>query len=398
MVKVLIVGQTPPPYLGQPIMIQRLLESDMPGVELHHVGVRLSTEASEVGRFGWSKLLTLFTIIGRIWWARVFRGVKVLYYPPAGPVRVTMFRDFAILLPTRWLFSKTIFHFHASGLSELYDRLPGWQRWLFRRAYFRPDAAVRLSTFTPDDAHRLQARREYIIPYGIEDPTTTVARREPSPRQTSDEPLRILFVANLKESKGLLVVIEAVRLLQQRRVPFQLEVMGQWESPAFAEQVHARVAELGLESQVKFLGMLTGTEKFAAFARADVFCFPSFYESEALPVVLIEAMSYGLPIVATRWRGIPSMVVDGETGYLVEPRTIEPVADRLAALAGDAELRSTMSRQARARFLREFTLSRHIMRMRQVFLDMAGRTTATESAEELTQEVADEFAPVEALA
>jgi len=397
MVKVLVVGQTPPPYLGQPIMIQRLLESDMPGVELHHVGIRLSTAASEVGRFGWSKLLTLLAIVARIWWARIFHGVKVLYYPPAGPVRVTMFRDFAILLPTRWMFSKTIFHFHASGLSELYDRLPGWQQWLFRRAYFHPDAGVRLSTFTPDDAHRLEARREYIIPYGIEDPTTAVPRREPN-AAVHGEPLQILFVANLKESKGLLVVIEAASRLQQRGVPFQVEIMGQFESPEFADRVKARIAELQLESQVKFLGMLTGNEKFAAFARADVFCFPSFYESEALPVVLIEAMSYGLPIVATRWRGIPSMVADGETGYLVEPREVEPVADRLAELADDPELRSEMSRHARGRFLREFVLSRHIMRMRQVFLDMAGPAGPQPPSLEPVAEAGPLTAEVEALA
>ena len=65
--------------------------------------------------------------------------------------------------------------------------------------------------------------------------------------------------------------------------------------------MHARVKELGLENHVQFLGMLTGDAKFAAYARADVFSMPTFYESEAFPVVLLEAMAYGLPIVATRW-------------------------------------------------------------------------------------------------
>jgi glycosyltransferase involved in cell wall biosynthesis len=51
-----------------------------------------------------------------------------------------------------------------------------------------------------------------------------------------------------------------------------------------------------------------------------VFCFPSFFNSEAFPVVLLEALACGLPIVSTRWRGIPSIVDDGECGLLVEPR------------------------------------------------------------------------------
>ena len=68
MVKVLVVGQTPPPYLGQPIMLQKLLDSPIADVELHHVGIRLSTDANEVGRFRWSKVLTLIPIVLRIVW------------------------------------------------------------------------------------------------------------------------------------------------------------------------------------------------------------------------------------------------------------------------------------------------------------------------------------------
>ncbi len=370
MVRVLVVGQTPPPFLGQPIMLQKLLDSKVEDVEFHHVGIRLSTDANEVGRFRWSKVLTLIPIVAQIVWARL-RGVKILYYPPAGPNKVTIFRDFAILLPTRWMFAKTIFHFHASGLSEIYERLPGWQRFLFRRAYYGADAGIRLSPLTPDDARQLRVRREYVVANGIEDPCPAGPVFDAT-AISPQRPLRVLFVAMLRESKGLLVLIEATAQLVARGVPVAVEIMGQFISPDFAEQVHARVKELGLENHVTFLGLLTGDAKFAAYARADVFSMPTFYESEAFPVVLLEAMAYGLPIVATRWRGIPSIVDDEVTGFLVTPRDPEPVADRLQSLADDASLREQLGRTARHKFLNEFVWATHLANMRQVFLDTAG--------------------------
>lgn len=376
MVKVLVVGQTPPPFLGQPIMLQRLLESEIADVELHHLRMVLSGDANEVGRFRWGKVFSLLPIVLRILYARIVRGVNVLYYPPAGPNRVTMFRDFAILLPTRWLFKKTIFHFHASGLTEMYPRLPAWQRWLFRRAYFYPDAAIRLSDLTPEDARGVRARREYVIANGIDDPCPAGPEHSSAPVSEA-RPLRLLFVAMLRESKGVLVLIEAAARLKGEGIPFRLEIMGQFISPEFKDQVHARVAELGLNDQITFLGMLTGDAKFAAYARADVFCMPTHYESEAFPVVLLEAMAYGLPIVATRWRGIPSIVTDGETGFLVATRDPEAVAERLAALADDTELRTQLGLNARERFAREFVWPVHVEHMRAMFLDVAGVLTPT---------------------
>jgi glycosyltransferase involved in cell wall biosynthesis len=371
MVKVLVVGQTPPPYLGQPIMLQRLLESKIDDVQLHHLRMVLSGDANEVGRFRWSKVFSLLPIVLRILYARILGGVDVLYYPPAGPNRVTLFRDFAILLPTRWLFRKTIFHFHASGLTEMYPRLPGWQRWLFRRAYFYPDAAIRLSDLTPDDARGVRAKREYVIANGIDDPCPTGPPQHSLAPVSEARPLRLLFVAMLRESKGVLVLVEAAARLKATGVAFRLEIMGQFISPEFKDQVQARVADLGLNEQITFLGMLTGDAKFAAYARADVFCMPTHYEREAFPVVLLEAMAYGLPIVATEWRGIPSIVTDGETGFLVATRDPEAVADRLAKLAKNTELREQLGQNARERFEREFIWSVHVARMREMFLEVA---------------------------
>jgi glycosyltransferase involved in cell wall biosynthesis len=176
----------------------------------------------------------------------------------------------------------------------------------------------------------------------------------------------------LSETKGLLDLVEACGRLSARGVPFRLEIMGQPESDKFIARLRARIVDLNLCRHVQFLGVLTGREKFAAFARSDVFCMPTFYERETFGIVFVEAMACGLPVVATRWRGVPSVVDDGRTGFLVEPRDVDGIANRLADLADNAQLRRQMGVAGRERFLREFSLPRHIARMRRVFLDVAG--------------------------
>lgn len=379
MVKVIVAAQTPPPNLGQPIMVQYLVNSEMPGVEMRHVRVALSSEASDVGRFRIRKLLRLIPMVLQIVRAQWRERADILYYPPASATKLSMFRDFLVLLPTRHLFSKVVFHFHATGHATLYEQLSGWQRWLFRRTYFGADAAIRISELAPDDGRLVGAKRHYIVPNGIEDlgPRPPAARPAPGPA-TAERPLRLLFVSLLYEAKGLLVLIEACGQLAARGVPFRLEVMGRFKTEEFESRVRERIAELGIEACVSFLGQLGGEDKRAAFHRADVLCHPTYHDN--FPVVIIEAMACEMPVVATRWSGIPSIVDDEVTGFLVEPRDPDPVAERLAELAADGELRQRMGRAGRERFVQEFTLARHAQRMRQVFLEVGGQAiTANDS-------------------
>lgn len=379
MLKVLVVGQTPPPYGGQAIMISRFVNCQLSDVTLVHARMGFSAHMNEVGRVRLSKITHMLGLIARMIYHRLISGARVLYYPPAGPDRVPMFRDFVILISTRWLFDKTIFHYHSGGISELYDQLPSWQQWLFRRAYFGADAAIRLSELNPDDGKRLKAKREFIVPNGIDDPCPDLEIPEALPAITANRPLRILFVGILRESKGVLDLIEACGKLAARGIAFEAELMGQWHSDEFAARAGRRIAELNLGDRIRFLGQVTGGEKFDAYRRADVFCFPSFFNNETFGVVLVEAMACGLPTVSTYWRAIPSVVDEGRTGFLVQPHDPDALADRLETLANDPTLRRQMGQAGRDRFLREFTFTRHAERMRRALLETAGVELVAES-------------------
>lgn len=348
--KVVVVGQTPPPFGGQAVMIQALLDGDYSTVELVHVRMDFSHHVDEIGSFRVRKLGHLAVTIARIAAARVRHRATTLYYPPAGPNLVPICRDLAILLCTRWMFRAVVFHFHASGLSEAYSRLPAPLRPLYRFAYRNPDVALRLSELTPDDPAALGAARVHLVPNGVPDHCLGTAHERPGGAPA------LLYVGVVSESKGVLVLLEACAILKKHGVAFRLNLVGAPQPATFAAVLTEAIEARGLENEVRLCGVQEGEDKWRLYREAAVFGFPTFFESEAFPVVLLEAMQFGLPVVATDWRGIPSIVEDGRTGFLVPPHDAGALAERMEALLGQPDLAQAMGARGRQRYLAHFTV------------------------------------------
>lgn len=362
---VVVVGQTPPPYGGQAMMIANLLKGRYSDVRLVHVRMAFSNELQETGRVNLRKLVHVPVLAGRIAVARYRAGASVLYYPPSGADRLPLYRDLALLVATRWMFAGTILHFHAGGVHEVYERLSPLGAAAFRRAYFGADAGVRTSALAPDDAARLGAHREFVVANGVEDAAAAMPAEAFRTRDVA--PPTILFVGLLRESKGVLVLLEACADLRRRGLDFRLDLVGELHSRALGTRVARLIDENDLQSVVRLRGVLAGDDKHRAYAEASVFCFPSFFESETFGLVLIEAMQFGLPVVATSWRGIPSVVADGDNGYLVPIKDVDALADRLGLLLRDPELAESMGRRGRRLYEERFTLQRFHADIQKVF-------------------------------
>ena len=141
-------------------------------------------------------------------------------------------------------------------------------------AYFGAMRAIRLSEFNPQDGRRLAAKREYVIPNGIDDPCPELSISPLNSAATGDDRLRMLFVGILSEGKGVMVLIEACANLAARGVPFELEMMGQWESDEFAARAQRRIEELNLDKHIRFLGASGATTRLTRFAEQMCFASP----------------------------------------------------------------------------------------------------------------------------
>jgi glycosyltransferase involved in cell wall biosynthesis len=347
-------------------MIERLLHGRFARVRLHHVRMAFSREIAEIGQGSPRKLAHLAKVISQIAYIRAKSRAQVLYYPPAAPNRSALYRDMIVLSAARRWFQKTIYHFHAGGLSDTVESLTAVERRLFHRVFDRPDGAILLSELNPPDGAYVGARKQFVIPYGIED----VAPSYMPERRNAEAPV-ILYVGILVESKGVMILLESCVALKARGLGFRLRLMGGFTSKEFENRVRAFVARHDLRDQVDLLGVLTGEDKWKVFAAADILCFPTFYEMETFGVVVLEAMQFSLPVVASTWRALPSIVDNGRTGLLVQPRDAESCTNALAVLLSDADLRNRMGRAARERFLAEFTAERWYERMESALVALA---------------------------
>ncbi|HZQ84703.1 MAG TPA: glycosyltransferase family 4 protein [Acidimicrobiales bacterium] len=364
---VLIVGQTPPPYGGQAIIIDNLVHGTYEQIDVHHVRMEFSETLSDARKFSVTKVLHVFELIAKVLWARLRTGATVLYYPPSGPTRHGVLRDLVVLPSVRWAFRDTVFHFHAGGISEYYPTLPQPLQFLARRAYFHPTLAINSSELNPPDAAFVGARHSVVVPLGIRDDAATFLDDRPTARGAG-RPV-ILFVGFLVDDKGTVTLLEAAGELRRRGHDVEVRFMGEFPTPEVRDGFWKLAEDQGIRDRVVHLGVLTGDAKSQQYADADIFCFPSHFESETFGVVLLEAMQFELPVVTTRWRGIPSVVAEGETALLADIKDSATVADHLERLLDDPALREKLGQAGRRRFLELYEESRFTAALEQAIVD-----------------------------
>lgn len=172
----------------------------------------------------------------------------------------------------------------------------------------------------------------------------------------------ILFIGRMSGVKGAPLMIDALAALRARHPDARLVMIGDGpERPALQAQAGAH----GLAEAVTFTGTQTQDEVAAHLSRADLLALPSF--AEGVPVVLMEAMAAGLPVVTTRIAGIPEMVENGVSGWLVPPGDLDTLVDRLDALLSDPAGRAAMGAAGRDKVCREYAISHEAAWLAQLF-------------------------------
>jgi glycosyltransferase involved in cell wall biosynthesis len=207
------------------------------------------------------------------------------------------------------------------------------------------------------------------------DPEVFAPRRTDASRAASDggeKPLQILCVGSFEEVKGHRFLLEACARLKETGVPFECHFVG--EGPLRPE-VEKQISSSGLAELVRVHGGLPRGEVLRLLGQAEVMVLPSVPtrdgKREGIPVALMEGMACGLPVVSSRLSGIPELVEDGVSGLLVEPRDSLRLAEALASLARDPNLRAKMGRAGREKVLSEFDLRANAEKLTALFFPKA---------------------------
>jgi glycosyltransferase involved in cell wall biosynthesis len=344
--KILILGQTPPPYGGQAINIEKMIRV----LHQHQFNCRVirmnfSDDISDMGRFSLNKIVRLLKILFQLSWQLLVYRPDITYYPPAGPQRTPIFRDMILLFPIRLFRFNTVFHFHAGGVSEAYKNFNPLLRFFYRFAYYNIDYSICLSLHGRKDPEFLQSKEIMVIPSGVEDPGYNSSEK-------NNEKFTVLFAGLCCESKGVLDFIEIIRAGKKSNPLIHGKILGKIFSSKEAACIQAAVEE----DLISYEGVQTGEAKNEHFTTANAFLFPSFFESENFPTVIIEAFASGLPVIATNWRGIADQVTNEYNGFLHEPHDIKGMTASILQLSTNNMLYGQLATNARRDFETKYTM------------------------------------------
>ncbi len=311
--------------------VERLILAHAPDhVRIHHIATMRD------GRV-WVKMLVFLVAIARLVALLLTRRVDLVHIHFSS--RASTWRKSILAVVTRLFGKPYILHAHGSEFREFFSRQPRLlQYWITyflqrcKRAIVLSEswAHYYISTFS------LPEQRVIVLPNAIELPSEL-------PNRNARSTITLLFLGRYGERKGALRIVNALHSLPDSALKrVHLVMAGDGDVVSVRQEVH----KLGLDAQVTVLDWVNEQQRSALLANADVFVLPSL--AEGLPMSVLEAMSWGIPVVTSPVGGIPEVVQDGFNGFLVLPTDISAIANALHRLVEDDSLRLQMGANARA--------------------------------------------------
>jgi len=300
-------------------------------------------------------LMSLFRFINLL----VYQKVVLLHANIAGSM--SFFRKSVFMLAAHSFGVPFIIHVHGSAFKVFYEKGSGKLLRLYIRFVFDHASAIIalseewrlwLSGITTNSNICL-IRNPVQLP-------SNVNRDDMKPRVQN-----VLFLGKLVSQKGITDILKAfVTVIEKSSIPVHLWCGGDGDR----ETIESQIKELKLTPHVTVLGWIQGESKERQLRQADVLVLPSY--NEVLPMAILEALAYGVPVVASRIGGIPDAITDGVEGFLIEPGDINAISESILKIVSNTELRKIMRENARAKVESFFEDRMIVNQVSQIYKDL----------------------------
>lgn len=359
---ILLIGPTPPPHHGVSVMMQSLLRWKTGGpFRIIHLELADRRGIQHVNR---PDVHDVFLFCGQ--WIRfifllLWERPQVVYLPLSQST-VGFLRDSLFLWPAALLRCRILIHLHGSHLRRWYERLGGAMQVYVRRTLRTVTRAIVLG-------ESLQAvfdglvpeERISVVPNGVRDEGY-------EPRDTDEtgrRRFRVLHLSTLNRQKGALVILAAIPLVLQRRRDVKFILAGEWCRDADWSEAAIQIRREALEDFVLLPGGVTGDRKERLYRSADLFLFPGI-QPEGQPLVLLEAMAAGLPVLFTDRGCVSETVIRGENGLQVTADDPADLASKILWCLDHPDRMRAMGARSRLRFECHYTDEQFRKRMADV--------------------------------
>lgn len=353
MKKILFVMHMPPPVHGAAMVGKNIKESEQINskFDCHYINLAIASSLEDIGKVGMKKLyhflLLLCTII------REVKRVKPdLVYITPNAKGGAFYKEWMIVMMLKMMGCRIVAHYHNKGVSSRQDKL--LENWMYRRFFKNVKVILLAEALYPDMQKYVRREDVYICPNGI--PAERLQESRITGIKENGNIPRLLFLSNLLVDKGVIVLLDALKILKDKGYSFICDFVGGETKDFDSERFAVEVGKRNITEMALYYGKKYGEEKNAFFNSADIFVFPTYYHNECFPLVLLEAMQHGLPIVTTNEGGISEIVKDGENGLICNKEDAQSLASTIEIMISDYELQKRMGECGQKMFEERFTL------------------------------------------
>jgi len=362
--KILFLTPLPPPVYGAAISSELCLNSELLNkeFEIRHIQLNYSKEFEDIGRFNFRKIIGFFKTNLKIIKNLISFKPDLIYFVLA-PKDFGFFRDCFFVFNCKLFRKRILFHLRAKGIQK---EIKNPLKYFLYKLIFRNTKSIILDESQYSDISKLVKRQNvFVLPNAIQNKINNKEFKQIIKKRKKGKSSNILFLSNMSKTKGLFLLLEACKILKKQKINFKCNFVGAWKDNKTKIQFENYVSKYELKDIVKYLGFKSGKEKKDILIDSDIFVFPTFYESFGL--VILEAMQYGLPVVANGISAIPSIIKQNETGFALEQNTPEEFAKHLKILLDKKADSIKMGEKARKRFLQNYCFEKYEPKLASIF-------------------------------
>ncbi|WP_165958222.1 glycosyltransferase family 4 protein [Segetibacter sp. 3557_3] len=291
-------------------------------IDARFINTSAAKNESNQGKFSLKKIFSFL----HVYRSTLFVGKYDVVYMTPGQTFFGVVKYAPFIFSCLYLKKPFIIHVHGNHFGSEYKSLTGFKKKMFKSLVTKARAGIVLShSLRHNFESLLDNERTYVVPNFVEDSLFAVD----APKQT--DKLRILFLSNLMEEKGVFDLLDALRKLKDKGILFEAVFAGSVES-SLAGRLDSLFSSLG--DNVKYIGTISGEDKRQRLLDANVLILPTYYKMEGQPIALLEGMATGNIIISTRHAGIPDIVSE-LNGFLVPPKSSAHICACLERLSTD---------------------------------------------------------------
>ncbi|WP_405350989.1 glycosyltransferase family 4 protein [Nonlabens sp. Asnod3-H03] len=319
--KVLIIGPFPDPITGLSISNAALLRGLCAnGHQVDFINTEHSTNvSSELGKFSFSKLNFLF------FYCKIYKILKndIIYMTP-GQTFFGVMKYLPFVLTAKLFKRKSLFHLHGNSVKDVYASLKGLKRKLYSRTIKCFDESIVLSPSLKVNMQPFFKDSDIHVEHNFIQEDIAISLSELESKKDYKE-IKLIFISNLLPEKGINNLIDALLKLQSLDINLKIKIAG--NIPFNNTNISDKIAQL---KSGEYLGVVSGEKKRDLLLWGNVFCLPTQLE-EGQPISILEAMTYGHFILATRTPGISDIIHD-KNGALLENYDVASIMKQLQLL------------------------------------------------------------------